>query len=265
MNNSKYYSLALEALAELAPELAAAKNSEHTHPAPIRLPLDKVLTGLGNLPTGAQFLGMAEDGLPVLLDLFDPTPGPLLLLGDEQAGKTAFLKMIAQATVQMYSPDEIQFGIVASNRNEWDDFESLPHCAGATSLPETDSMELIASLFEWAHQNHSDGRVALLLLDGFDRINQWGESTRSQLRWLLLRGPARRVWPIVTLNSNRIADIKDWLPLFRTLIYGRISNGPLTETLSDANHANLETLRGGTEFSMREGNHWIRFWIPSLG
>ena len=49
------------------------------------------------LPGGSLMLGLAEDGLPVLLDLYDPAPGPLLVAGDGGSGKTALLQSLARA------------------------------------------------------------------------------------------------------------------------------------------------------------------------
>ncbi|MBV6395850.1 MAG: hypothetical protein HFACDABA_01436 [Anaerolineales bacterium] len=263
MRNSKYYSLALEALAELAPELADATNRA-TPPPQTQPNFDAVTRGVGNLPAGALFLGMADDGLPVLLDLFDGSPGPLLIVGDERAGKTLLLKTLARTAAEIYAPHEIQIGIVSSDKTDWTELESLPHCAEVNAFSENDSQELVAALYDWAHQDARAGLAVLFLVDGFDCIGQWDEATRTHLRWLLLRGPSRRIWPILTLNAARIGDVKEWLSLFRTFIYGRVSNDSFGDMLTGASNAGLESLRAGVEFTMREGNHWLRFQIPSL-
>jgi len=265
MYNSKYYSLALEALAELAPELADAKNRKQTTPPlPTQPDFGTLVRELGDLPAGALFLGMADDGLPVLLDLFDGSPGPLLIVGDEKAGKTSLLKMLARTATEIHTPHEIQIGIVSSDKQDWAELESLPHCAEVNTFSENDSQELVAALYDWAHQKDRAGLAALLLVDGFDCIGQWDETTRSCLRWLLLRGPSRRIWPILTLNAARVGDVKEWLSLFRTFIYGRVSNEIFANMLTGASGAGLESLRAGVEFTMREGNHWLRFQIPGF-
>lgn len=261
MKDSKYYPLALEALVELAPEIAAARiesQSQPEHPS-----FDAVLERLGSLPAGALFLGMADDGLPVLLNLYDPMPGPLLLVSDRNAGKTDLLVSLAFASSRMYDAEEVQFSVTTHAPEDWAELESLPHCAGISPVEGAEPQELVSSLYEWAHQNGQSGQVVLFLVDGMDKVGTWDETTKSQLRWLLMRGPSHRVWPVLTLNSNLIGDAKEWLSLFKTFIYGKISNGSLADVLTGASRANLGTLREGVQFSMKEGNHWLRFWIPS--
>lgn len=261
MNNSKYYPLALEALVELAPEIAAARlesQSRPEHPA-----LDNVLHGLGALPEGALFLGMANDGLPVLLNLYDPIPGPLMLVGDHNSGKTDMLKSIVVASSKLYEPENIQFSVATHETNDWVELESLPHSAGIIQIQGNEAQELVSSLYDWAHQNAHSQQVVLFFLDGLDKIGDWDETTKSHLRWLLMRGPSRRIWPILTLNSTLIGDAKEWFSLFKTFIYGKISNSSLADVLTGAGRANLGTLREGVEFCMKEGNHWLPFWIPS--
>ena len=261
MNNSKYYPLALEALVELAPEIAAARTQ--SQPAPVRPTLEDILEGFGNFPAGALYLGMADDNLPVLLNLYDPLPGPLLLISDEKAGKTELLKSLALASSRMYGAEEVQFSVTTHAIEDWENLESLPHCAGVIPIQGNDARELVTSLYDWAHQNGGSQQVVLFLLDGLDKTSDWDETTNSQLRWLLMRGPSRRVWPILTLNSTMFGDAKEWFSLFKTFIYGRISNSSLANVLTGAGRANLDSLREGVQFSMKEGNHWLRFWIPS--
>ena len=64
-------------------------------PAPALPPLNEVLAEFGPMPPEALFLGVASDGLPVLLNLHDPIPGPSLITGDAGTGKTGLLQTIA--------------------------------------------------------------------------------------------------------------------------------------------------------------------------
>lgn len=94
MNDSlPNFSLMMEALTELEPEIQAAQ----TMPVAARPSLAESLSRMGPLPREALFLGLASDGLPVLLNLHNAHPGPLLIAADPGAGKTALLQMIARA------------------------------------------------------------------------------------------------------------------------------------------------------------------------
>ena len=96
MNNSmRNFSLMLAALTELQPEIEAAQQAK---PVPAAPSLADSLSELGPMPREALLLGLASDGLPVLLNLHDPHPGPLLIAADPGTGKTALLQLIARIT-----------------------------------------------------------------------------------------------------------------------------------------------------------------------
>ena len=79
MDEFNRYTMMLEALAELKPEIEAARSPKVTQPKPGMPPLSEVLAEFGPMPEEAMFLGVASDGLPVLLNLHDPVPGPILI------------------------------------------------------------------------------------------------------------------------------------------------------------------------------------------
>ena len=115
-NSHRNFSLMLEALAELQPEIEAAHQPS---PWPLPLPWRICSPSSAPCPREALLLGLASDGLPVLLNLHDPHPGPLLVAADPGAGKTALLQMIAQAATEMHTPGDVQFGVVTNYPDEW--------------------------------------------------------------------------------------------------------------------------------------------------
>jgi len=259
MNKANVYSLALEALAELAPEINAA-GADVT---PVLPSLMEALADFAPLPREALFLGIADDALPILLNLNDPVPGPLLVSADEGAGKTAFLKLVAKALIELRHPNDVQFGALTAYPEEWKGFDQSAHCAGIFPVYHKSAMDFILSLGEWAHTNKSRQSV-VLLLDDLTRVEGADPEAKDTLRWLLLRGPARRVWPIVTLNPARGESVLPWLELFRTRIFGTIKDAGLAEPLARSAGGELESLVKGSQFAMLEGSNWLRFWIPRL-
>jgi hypothetical protein len=259
MEEYNRYTLMMEALAELKPELEAANQ---THPIPALPTLSEVLAELGPMPAEALFLGVASDGLPVLLNLHDPVPGPILIAGDAGTGKTALLQTIAVAAGLMQQPEQVQFGALTSHPDEWSGFGEVPNNVGIFSIHHRAAKDFILSLASWAHGNKSNQSV-LLLIDDLEEVTKLDDVALQNLRWLLLRGPARRVWPIITLNPNRMKNTEPWLDAFRTRIFSPIQSDQVAR-LMNADQAGLGVLNIGTQFALRENNHWIHFWIPGM-
>ena len=262
MTEINRYALMLEALAELKPEIDSARRSQ-PQPVPALPPLSEVLTEFAPMPPEALFLGVASDGLPMLLNLHDPVPGPVLISGDAGTGKTGLLQTIASATGKMHQPEKVQFGVLTSHPDEWNGLEEIPNNVGVFPLYHQSAEDFILSLASWAHGNKTSQQSVLLLLDDLEAATNLDFDAKQNLRWLFMRGPARRVWPITTLNPNCMENIAPWLDAFHTRIFGTIQNAAHARNLN-AENAALESLNIGTQFALREGDHWLRFWIPSF-
>ena len=262
MTEINRYALMMEAMAELKPELDAEK-ARQVKPTPSRPSLNEVLADSGPMPHEALFLGVASDRLPVLLNLHDPVPGPILVTADAGAGKTALLQTVALAAGKMHRPDDVQFGVLTNHPDEWSGTENIPNNVGIFPLYHQSAEDFILSLASWAHGNKTSQQSVLLLLDDLEAASNLDFDARQNLRWLLLRGPARRVWPIITLNPNRMENIMPWLDAFRTRVFGTMQNQKQISQL-DAVSAELESLNSGSHFTLQEGDHWLRFWLPSI-
>lgn len=255
------FSLTLQALAELKTD---ASTSQATgKPLPVAPALRDVLAKIGALPAEALFLGMATDGLPVLLNLYDPHPGPLLVAGDAGAGKTAFLQSIAQAVGLTHSSNDIQYGVITNYADEWETPQATAQRVGVFRVGDGGTSDFIKSLTAWAHSNKNTHQCILLLVDDLESVASLDLETVQNIRWLFLRGPARRVWPIVTLNAPRYGQVIAWLQNFRTRIFGRVANDRVAEALAGDRASELNQLEARIQFSLRENENWLRFWLPS--
>ena len=262
MNNSmRNFSLMLEALTELQPEIEAAQQAK---PMPAPPSLADSLSELGPMPREALLLGLASDGLPVLLNLHDPHPGPLLIAADPGTGKTALLQLIAQAAAEMHAAGDVQFGVVTNYPDEWEHLAGLEQCVGIFPTYHDSAMDFLHSLSGWAHANKGGGQSVLLLVDDLESMEHIDFDARQTLRYLLLRGPARKVWPIITMNAERALQVETWLEAFRTRIFGQIQDDRTAESLTGINGSTLKHLQAGLQFALREGDEWLKFWIPQV-
>lgn len=245
-------------------ELAHEEQAHLPAPAADLTTLKAVLADAAPLPREALFLGLAEDGLPVLLNLYDPVPGPILIVGDQTSGKTRLLQTIARAADLLHSPSEVQYGIVTSHPQEWKDFHGNQNNAGIFFTQDDNTEELIQSLVTWAHNNKGEQQSVLLLIDDIESVAKINPQVEQNLRWLLLRGPSRRVWPIVTLNAGRAQVLKAWLEFFHTRLFGFIENLEAASFITGNSSDTLTHLNAGSQFALREGNKLLNFWAPSI-
>lgn len=260
MAPNRRFSSALQALTELqsaTPEVSRAAKLVPSVPA-----LSDALAKIGSIPAQALLLGIASDGLPVLLNLHDAHPGPLLITGDPGSGKTKFLQTIVQALTQTHEAGAVQYGVITNYPDEWASLPLTPHRMGVFPVGNDDVPQFINSLAAWAHSNRNSQQALLMLVDDLESMAILDPECVQNFRWLLLRGPARRVWPIVTLSAPRYGQIIAWLQNFRTRIFGRVANPRVAETLG-AEKASLDQLEAGIQFSLPEKENWLRFWLPS--
>jgi hypothetical protein len=253
MNDMKDTAFRLQNFAELPEEITA--QVEH------KPSLRRVLKDLGPLPNAALFRGVADDELPVLLNLGDPVPGPVLVAGDSGSGKTRLLHVIAEAITHSHDPDTLRFAVIAEQPDEWEGLSSSPNCEGILSFREPLTANYVGSLVNWGHSNKRSGEFVVLLIDGVEGL-QADESLHQSLRWLLLRGPARRIWPIATVKATRASAFAQWLPSFRTRLCGHIASDRDLTPLVGASDCSFNGLSSGTQFAMREGKGWLPFWLP---
>jgi len=261
MTTTRQFSLALAALTDVKLEQTP---TSHSQPTPVAPNLGGVLAEIGSLPRGALFLGIASDGLPVLLNLHDPLPGPMLVIGDAGAGKTAFLQFIARSISQTHTEQDIQYGVITDQPDMWSWMEKTPHRVGIFPTDHANTHDFIKSLVSWAHANKTAQQSVVVLIDNLESVAKLDMETLQNLRWLLLRGTSRRVWPIITVNAERYGQVISWIEIFRTRVFGRIANTHVAGALGGDKASALDQLEAGIQFSLRENASWLRFWLPSF-
>jgi tRNA A37 threonylcarbamoyladenosine biosynthesis protein TsaE len=261
MQTSNNFDLMMETMTELEQEKQVELKSPQNSPQSVTPSLTSILSDISPLPKHALFLGMAEDDLPVLLNLNDPVPGPILIAGDKSSGKTKLLQMIARTTDLIYSPSESQYAVITPYPDEWKKFYSKNNNAQIYSTQDDNTKELLQSLVTWAHRNKGEQQSVLLLIDDLEAMTKLDEQAKQNLRWLLLRGTSRRVWTFVSLNATQALHLKEWLEFFHTRLFGRVENSGEAYLLTGNRNQTLNHL---TQFALRENNNLLGFYAPSI-
>jgi len=262
MTFSDSFSLALRAFLELQPELEQAGRPAVSFP--VQPSLRDVLEQFTPLPADALFIGVAEDGLPVLLNLSDPAPGPILVTSDSGCGKTNLLRLLAHTTDILQDPGDLQFGVITAFPDEWSSLENSPNSLGIWPVFHETASELLSMLVSWAGRYRRGRQVVLLLLDDLSRVTGMDAGATEDLTWLLLNGPGRGIWPVATLNSSAVADLSSWTRYFRTRIFGHVGQSQLAGASTGNPECDLESLFPGIQFTLQRQRDWLDFWIPSV-
>lgn len=254
MTTTDQFLVALQAFQELQAEL---RQQDDTAPA---VAVQPPVTD-GALPGGSLLLGLAEDGLPLLLDLYDPTPGPLLVAGDGGCGKTAFLQSLAHAS-DLNNPGDIQFGVVTPFPDEWEGYDAMANCLGVWPAYHQSGHDFLAQLVSWSEALPSTRQTVLLFVDGLDLLVANDFQARHNLRWLLANGPVHRVWPVVTVNPGRLDKMQTWLDYFTTRVLGQVKHLQTARQLVDGTQIDLAALYSGSQFGLSQSGSWLKFWLP---
>ncbi|MEJ5225154.1 MAG: FtsK/SpoIIIE domain-containing protein [Anaerolineales bacterium] len=200
------------------------------------------------LPSRSLLFGVASDGFPVVLNLLDPTPGPILVIGDAGSGKTSFLRVAAQSAVWSQSPRRVQFAVITATPEAWAGWDSVPHHLVTLSPYAAGIRDLLFDMAAWA-QTDQRGQSRLFLIDDLSALLHLDAETLENLQWILTNGPNFGLWPIVTVNTLQAFNLPAWGQVFRTRVFGWIDRREDAYALAPASPAT--DLLAGAQFCMR--------------
>jgi len=268
MTTTKLFDLALQAYHELQPEIEQAGLLGH---APPLLSLAQVIGSLGSRPRDALLLGAAMDGLPVLLDLSDPTPNPLLVMGERGSGKTPLLQLLARSVDLLQETGDAQFAVITNFPEEWEGGGSEQSSAMTTSSASMGvwpayhgaTAQFIHDMASWAKSSISSRHIRIMLIDDLAALTSATLDVQEDLRWLLVSGPERHLWTVATLNAVRAVRQRSWIELFPTHIFGCIHQPVIAESLSGEAVAGLTGLVPGLQFKLKQNTGWLQFYLPA--
>lgn len=231
--------------------------------------LTEMLEQIPNLPAATALLGFGQDGYPLLFDLRDPRPGPILVVGDKFSGKTRLLKTIALSLIARNQPDEVQFAVLSGRPEQWkhirganEGYFSRLHTnyerAAATTILE------MCDLVEARQNGEAIDRAVVFLVDGLDTVAYMDFGVRMNFEWLLKCGPKVQVWTIAALDTESALRQTHLVNFFRTRLVGSIHNRNGGRELALSNDLNPADLIPGSQFAVRLQRAWLKFTLPEI-
>jgi hypothetical protein len=238
-----------------------------------RLPetgLNALLNKFNYIPPQTAFLGVCEDGQPVLFDLTDHRVGPLLIMGDAGSGKTSLLKVMVQSAVAINSPSEINYLVFSQNKQDWHEMTSeglrTGHCLTDVIKEPEETDEWLMRLSDMVEKRYNGKELSaplLVILDDLRFVVGADTSIRLNLEWLLKIGPSMHIWPAVTLRTADALSMGRWTSQFHTRFLGHMPNEGVNR-LGLHSGLDAEKLVPGKQFAIHVQEDWLTFKMPDL-
>ncbi len=113
-------------------------------PKPVRLlPL---LEGMRNVPPVTAILGIADDGVPLLIRLPSPDVAHILVAGTTGSGKTMLLRAMVLSLAYFNPPAALTFVLIDPKGRAFADMAGLPHLARPVITDPAEAAEALGSL-----------------------------------------------------------------------------------------------------------------------
>jgi hypothetical protein len=230
--------------------------------------LTQFLQRFNRLPKFTLPIGINEDCNPVLFDLKDPRPGPILVLGDEPEANTRFLRLMVSAIDAREDAPDIKFMVISSQPEQWAEWIGalrVPDCClGLLSSLDGEADEWVIRLAERVEQRlngrHMNGPI-VFMIDNFNFIAHTDTDVRLNFEWLCSNGPEAQIWPVFTLPTLQALEMGRWIRYFRTRVMGKMANQAAAR-LSIYGGLQTDDFDPERQFAIRVQDRWLKFWLP---
>lgn len=224
------------------------------------------------LPTQTALLGICEDNLPVLLDLFDPTPGALLAMGDEREKQIELLRSAVTSMVTRNSPRSVQFVVLTCDAPSWQEWVGQQgfdrYCLAVEDADGEMVREWILRLADWTEQRRlgqRSGPPIMLVMDTLSFLPRLSYDVRLNFEWMVREGPPAQIWPLGTISIElaKVLQSRRMLRAFQTRILGYAENPAVYTDLAGLPQSSVDDFREPGQFAVQVGDHWLRFRLFS--
>jgi hypothetical protein len=237
---------------------------------PPRISFTQMMAAIGPLPSQTAVLGMCDDRLPVLFDLNDPIPGPLLVVSDNQAGNARLLKTIIDSSLESNSPYEVKYVLVTSKPEIWNGYERKSrdgHCLYFSATYEDMTARAVIRLAEMAEHRATGrelGPAILFVVDDLGFLSNADFDVRANFDWLLKNGPAVKIWPVVGVQSRQAQEMSRPVANFHTRLIGHMP-AAVSRKLALFDGLDTECLIPEQQYAVRVEQDWLTFDLPVEG
>ena len=220
------------------------------------------------LPAHTALLGVCDDGLPVLLDLYDAAPGALISMGDERELHLELLRTAVASMVTRNTPRSVQFVVLTCDAPAWQEWIVEKgfdrYCLAVEDADSELVREWVLRLADWTEQRRlgqRSGPPVLLVMDTLSFLPRMSYDVRLNFEWMVREGPQAQIWPLAAISTElaKVLHSRRMLRAFQTRILGAAENPSVYSELAGLSPTSVEDFREPGAFAVQVGENWLRF------
>ena len=234
--------------------------------------LRQLLEQQQDLPAQISLLGVCDDGLPVLLDLNDPKPGALVVMGDERELQINLLRSAIASLAMRNSPRSVQILIISCEPQSWKEWIAAQgyqrFCIGIEGVDDLEMLsEWVIRLGDWTEQRRTgmrSGPPVFVVLDTLSFMPRLAYDIRLNFEWLAKEGPAAQIWPLAAISTDlaTLLNSRRMLRSFRTRVLGFSDNVSFYTQVAGVDEKEAGAFGEPGVFAVQLGEAWLRFRLP---
>lgn len=253
------------------PTPASTTSPALPQPLPGAPTLEQIIKQNHDLPAQAAVLGVCDDGLPVLLDLHDPAPGGLIVIGDEREAQLDMLRNALASLAGRGSPRTIQFIILSCEPQKWQAWVEEKgysrYCLAVESADAGVASDWIIQLADWTEQRRlgqTSGPSVLLVMDTLSFLPSLPYDIRLNFEWMATEGPPAQIWPLAVISTDLAKALtgRRMLRAFHTRVLGYADQAADYVPLAGLDSTEAQTFGRRGTFQVKAGDTWLRFRLP---
>ena len=221
------------------------------------------------MPAMNCFLGVCEDGYPMLIELEQSANGTILVVSDDPQGRTDLAQVMVASSLAANPASQFKYSVIYSDEGAWKSFledpQNTQHLLAKIGSSHTKAGDWILQLALLAEERSFGRRLGantLLILDEADFLQNADANVRNNFVWLCQYGPQFGIRPLISLSSEAALEMPELIQHIRTRIYGRMPNRAAFH-LSAFSGLDTEDFEEDRQFIVRSENNWIHFWTPN--
>jgi S-DNA-T family DNA segregation ATPase FtsK/SpoIIIE len=218
---------------------------------------------------GTTLLGMAVDGMPLLLRVSAPDVAHVLIAGTTGSGKSEAARTMLASLTLFQRPRDVQIIIVDPKASEFRVFEQLPHLLCPIIKNVDDAIAnlewLVEEMARRQEQMITRPRIVLMIDELTDLLRQGGGGVESNLTRLVQRGRSAGI-SVIACTQKPTASVLGSLVKanFPVRLVGKVTSANEALVASGVAQSGAEKLAGRGDFLLIANGEKIRVQIAHL-